>query len=545
VLDVADLRIDLGHRVLLAGASFRLAAGEKVALVGHNGAGKTTLLRTIAREMPAAGGTVTLPERWGWLRQDVQASAEDSARLAYDHLLAGSPLAAMAAEIEEAHSRIEKASIDLGAGIDGAEERLDRAVRRFTTLEEEFRRAGGYQREAEAERIAAGVGIDEEVLLREVGMLSGGQRRRLELARLLLAGGDLLVLDEPTNHLDADAKRWVMDFLRTSPATVLVVSHDIKLMDSSIDRVLVLEHAEIDQYRGTYSDYLRQRAEREEQKARDAANTAKEVARLGRTLDKFRKANATHAKKRAALRLRIERIHRDRPADFMTVRKRTMSVAFPAPVRAGDIVMRVEGLTKRFDETTIFEDVDFLVERGRTFLVLGLNGAGKTTLLRCLAGIYEPDEGGCRLGANVTLGFYAQEHEDIRSGSTVISLLRASGRGMADPDLRKLLGHFGLTGDVADQDAGTLSGGEKTKLALCRLVIGKANVLLLDEPTNNLDPASREAVLAALQHYKGTILLVSHDEEFVTQLAPDQVLIMPEGEVTHWDEKVLDLVALR
>ncbi len=264
-----------------------------MALVGHNGAGKTTLLKTIAGEMPAAGGTVSRPAHWGWLRQDVQVSPEDAAKLAYDHLLDGSPLAAMAAEIEEAQARIEKASIDMGAGVDGADERLDRAVRRFTTLEEEFRRAGGYQREAEAERVAAGVGIDEEVLLRDVGMLSGGQRRRLELARLLLAGGDLLVLDEPTNHLDADAKQWVMDFLRTSPATVLVVSHDIQLMDKAIDRVIVLENAQIDQYKGTYSDYLRQRAEREAQRARDAANTAKEVARLERTLDKFRKANAT------------------------------------------------------------------------------------------------------------------------------------------------------------------------------------------------------------------------------------------------------------
>jgi ATPase subunit of ABC transporter with duplicated ATPase domains len=383
------------------------------------------------------------------------------------------------------------------------------------------------------------------VLLREVGMLSGGQRRRLELARLLLAGGDLLVLDEPTNHLDADAKRWVMDFLKQSPATILVVSHDIQLMDSAIDRVMVLENAQIDHYKGTYSDYLRQRAEREAQRARDAVNTAREVARLEKTIGVFRKANATHAAKRAALRQRIDRIHKERPQDFMKIRKRTMSVQFPAPVRAGDIVLRVEGLAKRFDDTTIFEDVDFLVERGKTFLVLGLNGAGKTTMLRCLAGIYKSDEGTFKLGANVTLGFYAQEHEDIRSGMSVISLLRDAGPKMTDPELRRMLGHFGLVGDVADQDAGTLSGGEKTKLALCRLVIGKANVLLLDEPTNNLDPASREAVLAALQHYQGTILLVSHDEEFVTQLEPDQVLIMPEGEVTHWDEKVLDMVALR
>jgi ATPase subunit of ABC transporter with duplicated ATPase domains len=545
VLEVNDLRIDLGHKVLLEGSSFRLAAGEKVALIGPNGAGKTTLLKTISGGMPPATGRISLPAHWGWLRQDVQASVEDSAKLAYDHLLTASPLSALADEMEDAQVRIEKASIDFGAGVDGADELLDRAVRRFTTLEEQFREGGGYQRESEAERLAAGVGLDDEVLLREVGSLSGGQRRRLELARLLLAGGDLLVLDEPTNHLDADAKRWVMDFLKTSKATLLVVSHDIELMDSSIDRVMVLENKQIDHYKGTYSDYIRQRAEREAQRERDAANTAKEVARLEKTVGMFRKANATHARKRAALMQRIDRIHKERPADAMVVKRRKMEVRFPDPVRAGDVVLRVEGLTKRFEDTTVFEDVDFLIERGRTFLVLGLNGAGKTTMLRCLAGIYSSDAGKFTVGANVTLGFYAQEHEDIRSGVTVMGLLREAGPRTTDPELRKILGHFGLTGKVADQDAGTLSGGEKTKLALCRLVIGKANVLLLDEPTNNLDPASREAVLAALQHYKGTILLVSHDEEFVTQLEPDQVLIMPEGEVTHWDEKVLDLVAMR
>ena len=246
MLDVAHLRIDLGHRVLLEDASFRIQAGEKVALVGPNGAGKTTLLKTIAKEMPPAGGTINLPETWGWLRQEVKVTEEVSLRMAYDHLLDASPLTTMAGEIEEAQIRIEKAGIDMGAGIDGADDRLDKAIRRFSSLEEQFRQAGGYQREADAERLAAGVGLDDEALLREVGTLSGGQRRRLELARLLFAGGDLLILDEPTNHLDADAKTWVVNFLKASPATILVVSHDIDLMDSAIDRVIALENAQIE-----------------------------------------------------------------------------------------------------------------------------------------------------------------------------------------------------------------------------------------------------------------------------------------------------------
>ena len=544
MLDVANLRIDLGHRVLLEDATFRLSQGEKVALVGPNGAGKTTLLKTLAKEQRSVAGTVVLPAHWGWLRQDVTAGVEDASKMAYDHLLDASPLTAMANDMAEAQARIEKAGIDLGAGIDGADDRLDRAVRRFTDLEEQFRRQGGYSRESEAERLAAGVGLDDDALLQEVGTLSGGQRRRLELARLLLCGGDLLIIDEPTNHLDAEAKTWVMNFLRTTPSTVLVVSHDISLMDSAIDRVLALENARIEQYVGTYSKFLVQREEREELRARESANFEKEISRLERSKDKFRGANATHAQKRAQLTMRIEQMTKRRGPEALVVKRRKLDIKFPQPVRAGDVVLRVEALAKSFDGTPIFEDINFLVERGKTFLILGLNGAGKTTLLRTIAGKYQADAGEVKLGANVTLGFYAQEHEDIRHGVPVINLLREAGRGMTDPELRRILGHFGLVGAVADQDSGTLSGGEKTKLSLARLMISKANVLFLDEPTNNLDPPSVEAVLAALQHYQGTIVLVSHDEDFVTQLAPDKVIVMPEGEELHFDEDVLDLIGM-
>lgn len=544
MLDVANLRIDLGHRVLLEGATFRLAAGEKVALVGPNGAGKTTLLKTLAKEQRSTAGTVVLPQLWGWLRQDVSASIEDSHKMAYDHLLDASPLTTMANDMAEAQARIEKAGIDMGAGIDGADERLDKAVRRFTDLEEQFRRQGGYSRESEAERLAAGVGLDDDALLQEVGTLSGGQRRRLELARLLLKGGDLLIIDEPTNHLDAEAKTWVMNFLRTTPATVLVVSHDISLMDSAIDRVLALENARIEQYVGTYTKFLVQREERESLRERESANFEREIGRLEKSMDKFRGANATHAQKRAQLTMRIEQMTKKRGPEALVVKRRKIDIKFPPPVHAGDVVLRVEGLAKSFDGTPIFEDINFLVERGKTFLILGLNGAGKTTLLRTIAGKYQADAGEVKLGANVTLGFYAQEHEDIRHGVPVINLLREAGRGMTDPELRRMLGHFGLVGAVADQDSGTLSGGEKTKLSLARLMISKANVLFLDEPTNNLDPPSVEAVLGALQHYQGTIVLVSHDEDFVTQLAPDKVIVMPEGEELHFDEEVLDLIGM-
>ncbi len=544
MLDVANLRIDLGHRVLLKDASFRLLPGEKVALVGPNGAGKTTMLKTLAGDMFPAGGSVVRPDHFSWLQQDVQARPEDADRLSYDHLLSASPLTDMAEQLKEWQDRIEKAGIDLGAGVEGADEVLDRAITKFTNLEERYRTLGGYQVESEAERIAAGVGLDEEALLRAVGTLSGGQRRRLELARLLLAGGDLLILDEPTNHLDVEAKSWVMDFLRKVKSTVLVVSHDIELMDSSIDRVLALEAAQIEQYKGTYTEFLKQREERESLRARESANFDKEIARLEKTMDKFRGANETHVQKRKMLLKRMEHMHKKRGPEVMTIKRRSMKVRFPEPVRAGDRAVMVTDLAKAFGDDVIFAKVDFEIHRGDVFLVLGLNGAGKTTLLRTMAGVYEKDAGDVRLGANVKLGFYAQEHEDIRSGESVLSHLREAGPGVPDPTLRGIAGHFGMSGDVADQDAGTLSGGEKTKLSLARLMIGRSNVLLLDEPTNNLDPPSREAVLAALQNYKGTIILVSHDTEFVAQLAPSNVLMMPEGQLTHFDEKMLDFIEL-
>ncbi len=537
-LSVSDLRIEIGARVLLDGATFQIAEGEKVALVGPNGAGKTTLLRTVAGEVAPAGGEVRVPPRVGWLRQDTTPQPGVEGVLAFDHLLAASPLASLQDDLAAAHTLMHDAGSDLDA--------LDRAVHHYGALEESFRLHGGYELESTAERIANGLRLDEEALLREVGSLSGGQRRRLELARLLLAGGDLLVLDEPTNHLDADAKAFVMGFLRTTPSSVLVVSHDIELMSESIDRVLALEQGTLQVYRGTYSQFLRKRAEREQAQARDAANAQREIARLERTADKFRQGNATAARKRRALETRIGRIVDRQARTLPPVKRRPLKVRFPEPARAGDVVVTVDGLDKRLGDNPVLQGVGFTVGRSEVFVVVGPNGAGKTTLLRCLTGIYAPDSGSVRFGANVTVGYYAQEHEDIPEGASVLDVIQeAASPDLTVAELRGILGHFGLKGDVAAQEAATLSGGERTKLSLARLVAGKANLLLLDEPTNNLDVVSRDAVLAALQHFRGTVVIVSHDLEFVTQLAPQRSIVLPEGRNLPFDERMLDLLPRR
>ena len=535
MLTLTDARVEIGARTLLRETSLMIRQGEKVALVGANGMGKTTLLRSIAGDLTLTAGSVSIPARTAFLRQETPRIEAGDGQTALEYLLDASPLTPM-------RRRLERLTGMMSAS-EGEE--LEAAIHEYGDLQERFAHGGGYELDATAERIAGGVGLDDEALLAPAAALSGGERRKLDLARLLLAGGELFILDEPTNHLDVAAKRWVMNFLGQTPATVLVVSHDLKLMDTSFDRVLALENAEIDSYRGTYSDFIRQRAENEAQRAHQARSLSREAARLEDTKKVFAKGNATHAAKRRALQRRIDALNVRMKDHAPAVRRRRLTVRFPEPVRSGDRVLDVTGLAKSFGENHVFSGVELTVRRGDMLLLVGINGAGKTTLLRCLAGREEPDAGSVRLGANVTAGYYAQEHEDIVAAASVLDNLRSRAPEASEGELRAVLGHFGLVGDVAAQDAGTLSGGEKTKLALARLMVARANLLLLDEPTNNLDPQSVEALLAALQNYEGTAVLVSHDAEFVSQLAPERVLLLPESRLGYFDEAVLELIPQR
>jgi ATPase subunit of ABC transporter with duplicated ATPase domains len=364
----------------------------------------------------------------------------------------------------------------------------------------------------------------------------------VELARILFAGSDLLLLDEPTNHLDVDAKQWLMGFLRSYRGALLVVSHDLVLLDQAITRVLHLDEGELVEYRGTYSQYLVARQADEERRARLAARQEEQIRRLRALADSMRHQTEKRARLAKVLDRRVERLQADKVETAR--RDRSLRVRLPDPPRPGEVVLRADGLTKRFGGPPVFEDVTFDVGRGERLLVLGLNGAGKTTLLRVLTDELEPDAGTHALGHGVSAGYYAQEHEHIRAGRSVLEHVRDTAPAVGDQQLRGLLGMFGLSGDIAFQDASTLSGGEKTKLALAMLVTGRHNVLLLDEPTNNLDPPSRRAIGAALRGWPGAMLLVSHDTEFVAELAPDRVLLMPDGTLDYWSDDLLDLVAL-
>ena len=530
MLIVDDLTIEIGDRTLIRDGSFRVGPGDKVALVGRNGAGKTTILKAISGEFDKTSGNIDLGTSYGWLRQEVR-DGNEAIKGVYDYIRISHPLFEMEKQLDIVHQEID-------ANVDDLDEQM-KAVHKYSDLEEKFRGLGGYEINSEVEKMAHGVGINDEMLLNEIDSLSGGQRRKVELAKLLLKGGEVLILDEPTNHLDKEAKKFVMEFLSNTEAGVLVVSHDIKLMDSALTRVIALVDGRMEQYNGNYSQYLTSSKEREEMRARQAAVITKEAGRLSDTKAKFAKGNASHAAKRKMLQRRIDNLATALKDKAPKVQARAINFNFPPPIRCGDIALTVENISKSFDGKRIFDDVSLIVERGDFILIYGKNGAGKTTLLRSIMGMYDREGGTVKPGTKAKLGFYAQEHEDIKPNASVLSQMVEAAPRMQTAELRSVLAHFGLYGDVADQAAGTLSGGEKTKLALARLMVSDANVLLLDEPTNNLDPGSIEALLGALQSYEGTIILVSHDSDFVMQLAPTRVIHLPDGLVSHFSPELV------
>jgi ATPase subunit of ABC transporter with duplicated ATPase domains len=528
VLQARSLSVEVGGRLTLADASFSMRAGDKVGLVGRNGVGKTSLLKVLAGEADAAGGVVLRPDATGYLPQDPRPRGAGVDATGLAHVLSGRGLDAAAHQLEALRVRV-----------DG--DPTDRNVARFARAEESFRVAGGYAAESEARRLAHGLGLPRDRLDLPLTALSGGERRRVELARILFAGSELLLLDEPTNHLDTDAKQWLLAFLRSYRGALLVVSHDLDLLDEAITRVLHLDHADLTEYKGTYSQYRTARAADEERRRHVVARQKGEINRLTQLADSMRGQTVKRARTAKAIDTRVARLRRD--AVDGPAREMRIAVRFPEPPRPGTVVLNVEELTKGYGGPPVFEDVTFDVGRGERLLVMGLNGAGKTTLMRLLAGLTEADGGTVRAGHGASIGYYAQEHEGIVAGRDVLTHLRAQA-SVPDQTLRDLLGTFGLRGEIAFQDAGTLSGGEKTKLALAQLVTGRHNTLLLDEPTNNLDPPSRDAIGDALRRWPGAIVLVSHDAEFVARLTPDRVLLMPEGDVDYWTDDLLDLVAL-
>ncbi len=525
------LELRAGARLLVEGASFRVGSGDRIGLVGRNGAGKTTLTKVLAGEALPAAGTVTRGSSIGYLPQDPRTG--DLEQLARDRVLS-------ARGLDEIVARMRRTEGEMASAV---EETRDAAMTRYARLDAEFTSRGGYAAESEAATITASLGLPEKVLGQPLGTLSGGQRRRVELARILFSDSEVLLLDEPTNHLDADSIVWLRGMLAGWSGGLIVISHDVELLDASVNKVFHLDanRSELDIYNLGWKAYLAQREIDERRRKRERANAEKKAGALLAQADKMRakatKATAAQNMARRAERL-LEGVEDERRAD------RVARLRFPDPVACGRTPLRAEGLSKTYGSTEVFVDLDLAIDRGSRVVVLGLNGAGKTTLLRLLSGVETADTGSVQAGHGLRLGYYAQEHETLDTDRTVLENMRSASPDLTDTQVRSVLGSFLFSGDDVDKPAGVLSGGEKTRLALASLVVSGANVLLLDEPTNNLDPASREEILSALRNYQGAVVLVTHDEAAVRALDPERVLLLPDGEEDLWGADYLALVAL-
>jgi len=544
VITATDLEVRAGARTLLSteGSALRVQPGDRIGLVGRNGAGKTTTMRILAGEGEPYAGSISRSGEIGYLPQDPREGDLDM--LARDRVLSARGLDTLLADLEKQQVLMAEVADDTAR---------DKAVRRYGQLEERFAALGGYAAESEAGRICASLGLPERVLTQPLRTLSGGQRRRVELARILFAASDgagggassqtTLLLDEPTNHLDADSIGWLRTFLQNHSGGLVVISHNVELLADVVNRVWFLDavRGEADVYNMGWQKYLDARATDEARRRRERANAERKAAAL-RTQAAKMGAKATKA---VAAQNMLRRADRMMAAlDEERVADKVARIKFPTPAACGRTPLVVKGLTKNYGSLEVFTGVDLAIDRGSRVVVLGLNGAGKTTLLRLLAGVETPDAGVMEPGHGCKIGYFAQEHDTLDDHASVWENIRHAAPDTGEQDLRGLLGAFMFTGPQLEQPAGTLSGGEKTRLALAGLVASTANVLLLDEPTNNLDPASREQVLDALRSYVGAVVLVTHDPGAAEALDPQRVVLLPDGTEDFWSEQYRDLIEL-
>ncbi|MFI1460586.1 ABC-F family ATP-binding cassette domain-containing protein [Nocardia carnea] len=542
MITATDLEVRAGVRTLLSapGPALRVQAGDRIGLVGRNGAGKTTTLRILAGEGEPYAGTIMRSSDIGYLPQDPREGNLDV--LARDRVLSARGLDALIRDMEKQQA--------LMAELADETER-ERAVRKYGRLEDRFSALGGYVAESESARICHSLGLPDRVLGQPLRTLSGGQRRRIELARILFAASDgsggrsdtTLLLDEPTNHLDADSITWLRGFLQNHDGGLIVISHDVELLADVVNKVWFLDavRGEADVYNMGWTKYLDARATDEQRRRRERANAEKKASAL-RTQAAKLGAKATKAVAAQNMAKRADRLLAE--LDEVRVADKVARIKFPEPAPCGKTPLMAENLTKVYGSLEIFTGVDLAIDRGSRVVVLGLNGAGKTTLLRLLGGTEEPTGGSLVPGHGLKVGYFAQEHDTLDDTASVWENIRHAAPDAGEQELRGLLGAFMFSGPQLDQPAGTLSGGEKTRLALAGLVSSAANVLLLDEPTNNLDPISREQVLDALRTYAGAVVLVTHDPGAAEALNPERVILLPDGTEDHWSAEYLELIQL-
>ncbi|MDQ3348366.1 MAG: ATP-binding cassette domain-containing protein [Acidobacteriota bacterium] len=495
-----------GRQILFVDTSFQLNPGEKVGLVGPNGAGKTTLFRMIVGEEAPDEGEVSVPKKLtiGYFRQDVE---EMSGRSVLDEAIAGS---GRVGDLHHELERLNEAMADPARAAD-----MDGVLARFGEVQEEYEHLGGYALESQAREVLLGLGFDDERIDGDVGALSGGWKMRVAMARVLLGRPDVLLMDEPTNHLDIESIIWLEAFLKSLPGALLMTSHDREFMNRLVTRIAEIDAGEITAYSGNYDFYERERAIRETNREAAYARQQAMLAKEQRFIDRF----AAHAAKAAQVQSRVKALEKIEKVEPPRTR-RVVDFDFRQPPRSGEQVAVIEDLRKAYGKRVVYDGLSLTIRRGERWCVMGRNGAGKTTLLKMVAGALAPDSGDIRLGASLKVGYFAQQALDLLNPDlTVWEQMEQDFPKESIGALRNLLGAFQFSGEDVEKRIRALSGGEKTRLVMARMLLDPPNFLVLDEPTNHLDLATKEMLIHALTRYEGTMLFVSHDRTFLRGLS--------------------------
>jgi ATPase subunit of ABC transporter with duplicated ATPase domains len=506
MISLARVSKQYGRQLVFVEASFQLNPGERVGLVGPNGAGKTTLFRLIVGEERPDEGEVSVPKklRIGYFRQDVE---EMKGRSVLDEAIAGS------GRLGDLHHELE--SLQQAMADPERADEMDKILERFGVVQEEYDHQGGYALEAQAQEVLHGLGFDDERIKGDVGALSGGWKMRVAMARVLLGRPDVLLMDEPTNHLDLESILWLESFLKSHQGALLMTSHDRDFLNRIVSKIAEIDEGEITVYSGNYDFYERERALREANQEAAYARQQAKFAKEQRFIERF----SAHAAKAAQVQSRVkalEKIERVEPPK----KRQVVRFDFKKPPRSGDEVANLEGVRKAYGKRVVHESLDLAIRRGERWCVMGRNGAGKTTLLKMVAGALPPDAGEIRLGASLKLGYFAQAALDVMDPAlTVLEQVQKDFPHDGVGALRSLLGAFQFSGDDVDKKVRALSGGERSRLAMARMLYDPPNFLVLDEPTNHLDLATKEMLVAALRDFEGTMLFVSHDRAFLRGLS--------------------------
>jgi len=505
-----------GRQVLFVDASFQLNTGEKIGLVGPNGAGKTTIFRLITGEEHADDGDVSVPKKLsiGYFKQEID---EMSGWPVLDEAIAGS------GRLGDLHHEL--IELEHALGDPARADEMEKILERFGEVQGEYQQRGGYELEARAREVLHGLGFADALIDGDVGALSGGWKMRVAMAKVLLGRPDVLLMDEPTNHLDIESILWLEEYLKGYPGSLLITCHDRDFMNRVVTKVVEIDAGETVTYSGNYDFYERERLQRETHREAAFARQQAMLAKEQRFIDRFQ----THASKAAQVQSRVKKLEKIETIE-LPKKRAVVRFDFKAPARSGDDVAVLEKVSKAYGERHLYDGFDFLIRRGERWCVMGVNGAGKSTLLKMVAGMLPPDGGAVRVGASVKMGYFSQQALDVLDPElTVLEQVQkdfpAAGIGV----LRALVGAFQFSGDDVDKRVRFLSGGEKSRLVMARMLFDPPNFLVLDEPTNHLDLATKEMLVEALSKFEGTMLFVSHDRAFLRGLS-NRVLVLSEND---------------